>query len=381
MLPKNMTKNKGKVKAILTNFVRILLVLAFIGAFVKQRNLLLVFLVITFLATYTPLIMKKFFKIETRAEPQIVMLFIIYGVLFLSEVRGLFAGDWWDILLTFGASIILGFIGLTIIYVLYEEKIINTSSFMIVVLSFSLSFAIGSLWEIIEFILDTNLGFNLGQLGTGNTIKDLTIYAIGIFIVSFGGNLYMKNSKNNVLSGIIIRFMDKNPSLFKSKKHLEKQSEQIQDIIKKGEGPKLEFKSTLRTNLHTGDKDKNMELSTLKTLVAYLNSEGGTLLVGVSDSGFVLGLEKDAFENNDKLKLHLTNLIKQHIGRQFFPFIQYELCPIKDLHVLKIDCLPSDKRVFLKNGKEEEFYIRNGPSTSKLTGSALIDYINHKFRK
>lgn len=375
------SKTPGKVNYIVMNFVRILLVLSLITTYLKGRTLITIFLGITLLATYIPHIMKHFFNIETRAESQIVMLIFIYGVLFLSEVRGLFANYWWwDVLLTFSASIVLGFIGFTVIYSLYQERVIDTSPFMVVFLAFSISFAIGSLWEIFSFAMDRYLGFNLQQLGTGDIIKNLSIYASGALLVSFSSFIFMKYYRSNLLSSLILKFMKRNPKLFKSKKSLETPSEEISNLIKKGESPTIEFKSTLRTNLHTGNKDKNIELTVLKTLVAYLNTNGGTVLVGVSDSGSVLGLEKDSFENNDKLKLHLTNLIKHHIGRQFFPFIDYELFPIGDRHVLKITCLPSNKRVFLKSGKDEDFFVRSGPSTSKLSGPALIDYINHHFK-
>ncbi|MDP4039514.1 MAG: ATP-binding protein [Candidatus Pacearchaeota archaeon] len=371
----------GKVNTIVTNFIRILIVLALIGAYSKNRPLIMIFLILTFLATYIPRIMRKFFKIETRAETQVIMLIIIYAIFYLSEVRQFFNGNWWDNLLTFGASVILGFIGFTVVYVLYQEELIDISPFMIILLSFSLSFAIGGVWEIFEFSMDTYFGFSLQQIGTGNTITDLIIYALGSLMVSIGGYFYMKSPRNNILSSLILNFMNKNPRIFKSKKYIETSSEKLARLIQKGEGDKLEFKTTLRTNIHTGEIDKKIELSVLKTLAAYLNSEGGTLLIGVSDAGEVIGLEKDAFENNDKLNLHFANLVKQHIGRQYFQFIRYELFPLDDKHILKIDCLPSNRRVFLRDGKEEEFYVRNGPSTSRLTGSALIDYINHRFSK
>ena len=64
-------------------------------------------------------------------------------------------------------------------------------------------------------------------------------------------------------------------------------------LIKRGENEKIEFKSTLRINLHTKEQDKKVENSVLKTIVAFLNSEGGTLLIGVSDCGEIIGIEKD----------------------------------------------------------------------------------------
>ena len=62
-----------------------------------------------------------------------------------------------------------------------------------------------------------------------------------------------------------------------------------------GETTRVEFKSTLRVNLHTGQVDKKMEHSCLKTIAAFLNSHGGHLVVGINDSGVVLGVDQDGF--------------------------------------------------------------------------------------
>jgi len=110
-----------------------------------------------------------------------------------------------------------------------------------------------------------------------------------------------------------------------------------------------------------------------------LNTDGGTLIVGVNDNGDILGLDKDAFVSDDKLKLHLNNMIKNAIGPHFMHFVNYELFEIESKKILKIECISSNKRVFLKDNGVEEFYIRNGPSTIKLNGNSLIDYINNRF--
>src|SRR5690606_21501032 len=59
------------------------------------------------------------------------------------------------------------------------------------------------------------------------------------------------------------------------------------DIIRNGETRFVEFKAALRWNIHTNQPDSKIEKSALKTLVAFMNSDGGTLYVGVDDSGNV----------------------------------------------------------------------------------------------
>ncbi|MEK6792880.1 MAG: ATP-binding protein [Nanoarchaeota archaeon] len=371
--------SKMSVGLIVTNAVRLILVLGFISSFYRGRELAMAFTIVAFIATFIPKILARF-DVQTGAEMQVVVLLIVYGSLFLGEIRGLFAYLWWwDVLLKSVAGLALGFIGLTVILAFEEQELLDASPFMIITLSFALSFTLGSLWEIVEFSLDNIFDFALQRIGTGIMAHDLIIDAVTALVVSAGGYLYKKRAGGNPMSGFIVRLMKGNPKIFRSQKHLESSSDKIKSIIQKGEGPKLEFKSSLRTNLYTNAIDKNIEYSVLKTLVAYLNTDGGMLVVGVSDKGDILGLEKDAFPSSDKLKLHFNNMIKEHIGAQFMNFINYELFEIDGKSVLKIECLPSTKRVFLKENGQEEFYMRNGPSTMRLSGSALIDYITQKF--
>ena len=52
----------------------------------------------------------------------------------------------------------------------------------------------------------------------------------------------------------------------------------LTDLIGGGESDAVEFKSTLRTNLHTDQRDNRMEHAVLKTLAGFLNSDGGTVV-------------------------------------------------------------------------------------------------------
>ena len=78
----------------------------------------------------------------------------------------------------------------------------------------------------------------------------------------------------------------------------------LADLVSGGESDTVEFKSTLRVNLHTGKNDRNIEQAVLKTLAGFLNAKGGTLVVGVADNGTPLGLESDGFDT--KTAWHCT---------------------------------------------------------------------------
>lgn len=151
-------------------------------------------------------------------------------------------------------------------------------------------------------------------------------------------------------------------------------------LILAGESANLEFKSTLRWNLHANRADKAIEHSVLKTVVAFLNSEGGSLLIGVEDDGNVIGNEADNFPSDDSFLLHFGNLVNDKIGKQFSGQIQWDLRELQGAKILRVDCAPSSTAVFLKVKDGEEFYIRSGPSSVQLSTSEVLEYSKKHFR-
>ncbi len=149
-------------------------------------------------------------------------------------------------------------------------------------------------------------------------------------------------------------------------------------IVINGESEAVEFKSTLRTNLHTGSKDSRMEKSVLKTLAGFLNTNGGMLVVGVSDDGSPVGIQADKFENEDKMSLHLVNIVKARLGIRALTNIHIHFDDHDDCRVMMVKCKKSSSPVFLNDGDRERFYIRTGPSTTELSASQTQEYINQR---
>ena len=185
------------------------------------------------------------------------------------------------------------------------------------------------------------------------------------------------NRHNGLFEHTLNRFLKDNADVLGVQDRVKKE---ILKEIEDGESSKLEFKSTLRTNLKTGEKDPRMERAVLKTIVAFLNSRGGTLLIGVADDGTIVGVDLASFEGSkDKFGLHLNNLIKTQIGSEFLPFLHFTLVDFEDKSVMRVSCQISDRPVFLTDGKEQIFYVRSGPSTIDLHGMELLYYANHNF--
>ena len=155
--------------------------------------------------------------------------------------------------------------------------------------------------------------------------------------------------------------------------------DRMRSLIRKGESKTLEFKQTFSLNIHTGIKDENIRKSSLKTIVAFLNTDGGNLLIGVGDEGNVIGLGEEMtkfYKNEDKFLLHFNNLIKAKIGEDFYPFIEYRIVDIDKAKVLFVECKPSTSPCYYD---EEEFFVRTNPATDQLKGPKLVGYIKRHF--
>ena len=152
----------------------------------------------------------------------------------------------------------------------------------------------------------------------------------------------------------------------------------LKALIQTGENDKLEFKSTLRWNLHTDKTDKRMENACLKTVAAYLNSDGGVLLVGVADDGTAIGIDKDGFANEDRQLLHWNSLVKTHLGVEVIQLIRSSVQALDDKRIMVIQSQSSSRPVFFSRDNEEAFFIRAGNGTQQLKPSQVLAYIDQR---
>jgi hypothetical protein len=186
-------------------------------------------------------------------------------------------------------------------------------------------------------------------------------------------DLQLELSLNPKNTDVILEKVDSIQGPLKSLSH----EDEILSLIRKGEGKLIEFKQTFSKNIRTMQKDKEIEKSSLKNIVGFLNAEGGTLLIGVSDEGIVTGIEDDFFKTNDKYLLHFKNMINSKIGSEFYPFIYYGIFTVLGKKVLKVDCKASSVPCFYE---ENEFYVRTNPATDKLEGRRQMEYIKMRFK-
>ncbi|MBD2148610.1 putative DNA binding domain-containing protein [Pseudanabaena sp. FACHB-1277] len=156
----------------------------------------------------------------------------------------------------------------------------------------------------------------------------------------------------------------------------------IEELIQLGESDTLEFKSSLQWDVRENTKNEKLQDSVLKSIAAFLNSEGGTVIIGVEDNGNLFGLEKDiqSFKDPrnrtlDNFERHLVELIKNKIGIKFLPYLKIRFTKINDQDICGVYVRKASQAAFLKSERGLELYVRTGNSTRSLSVPEIYDYL------
>ena len=130
----------------------------------------------------------------------------------------------------------------------------------------------------------------------------------------------------------------------------------IDQLMAQPEGKTLEFK-----------RDLSSPKSLLKTLVAFANTAGGRLVIGVDDQRKIVGVEQPLDDEE-----RLCNLIADTISPRLVPNV--ELITVEGKTLLVVEVFVSGARPhWLKaEGPEHGVYVRLG-STHRQADQALID--------
>ena len=157
----------------------------------------------------------------------------------------------------------------------------------------------------------------------------------------------------------------------------------ILDLLNKNEHENLEFKSTFRWDIRQNTVNHILEKSVMKTIAAFLNSQGGRLIMGVDDNKAVVGLASDygslIRKDADGFENHFTQVFHNMIGAEFRQFVKLNWSQVDGKECCLVSVSPSHKPVYLKSDNSgEEFYIRTGNGTTALKLSETNAYIDSR---
>ncbi len=195
--------------------------------------------------------------------------------------------------------------------------------------------------------------------------RDIDIFFLNVAISAIG-----------VIAGTILyRYKKRKP-----KKELT--TSDVLTLIEKGENAKVEFKSSLRHDYRQIKTDKNLESAILKSIAGFLNSNGGTLIIGVDDDGGILGLENDYWslkkESKDGFEQRLMLIVSNEFGKDICSKIHVSFHRIRDKEICSLSIIPSKRPVYFEENNQTVFFLRTGNVTKPLSTSETVKYLDLK---
>lgn len=152
----------------------------------------------------------------------------------------------------------------------------------------------------------------------------------------------------------------------------------LSELLAKDEHERLEFKSSLRFDHHTGKVNRELEKAAMKTVAAFLNSDGGRVVVGIDNEGRPVGLEYDYATiqkpSSDGFEIHFTQVFSAMIGPEFRHLVKLWFEKYEGKDVCVVDVVQSARPVYLKADNTEHFFVRTGNTTTALTLSEVEAY-------
>lgn len=170
-----------------------------------------------------PGIFSRRMRVSIPPEFELLAILFVFASLFLGEVGGYYERFWWwDVMLHTGSGLLLGILGFLLVYLLNSQPDIRLSMSpgFVALFAFVFAVAVGALWEIFEFTMDSVFGMNMQKpmladdSGLTDTMFDLIVDTVGALVISLIGYIYMKQDTHSFIERWIRKFSDANPHLF-----------------------------------------------------------------------------------------------------------------------------------------------------------------------
>lgn len=155
----------------------------------------------------------------------------------------------------------------------------------------------------------------------------------------------------------------------------------IRMVLQNGEDEGTEYKSSLRWDTRAGKVSRQVEHATLKSLAGFMNCRGGTLVLGVSDEGAPLGLQADLNtlkrRDEDGFEQYLIQMASLRIGTRVCPGLHVMFHEVDGRRVCRVSVEPAPEPVFVREGDDQQFFLRTGNATRNLNVEEAMHYISH----
>lgn len=149
------------------------------------------------------------------------------------------------------------------------------------------------------------------------------------------------------------------------------------------EGERVEFKASARWDTQFGKTNKALEEAVVCTLAGFLNHEGGSVFVGVADSGEIVGIEPDyrtlKRPDRDGFEQFVMGLVKHALGGDVCARVHVRFRSADGKEVCQIAVEPAERPVYCQNGAVARYFLRMGNSTRELDVREAMRHIAQRW--
>lgn len=154
-------------------------------------------------------------------------------------------------------------------------------------------------------------------------------------------------------------------------------------LIEQGEAIDVEFKSSAFHSYKPEVPEKVITGGVLKTVAAFLNTEGGTLGIGIADDGTVLGIDSDLTAKKfdlDKYENALHSLLIDNLGMLPAHRCKVAFEQLDEKTVCRIDVTAGITPTYANTDKGKGiFFVRQGNTTRALDTKETVTYVAERF--
>lgn len=154
-------------------------------------------------------------------------------------------------------------------------------------------------------------------------------------------------------------------------------------LLQAGEGEQVEFKASARWDAKQGRMNKDLEEAVAKTIAGFLNHRGGTLLVGVGNSGQVIGVQDDyrtlKRQDRDGFEQFVVTLVKTSLGGDVCPLVHVGFLGIEGKDVCRIVVEPSPRPVYCRDAGVARYFLRTGNGTRELDVREAMEHVAQRW--
>ena len=168
--------------------------------------------------TMSPAVLAPRLNVRIPAEFQLLAIAFVFATLFLGEVLRYYDRfAWWDTALHAFSGLLMGVFGFLLVYLLNENRRVDLQlrPRFVAFFAFLFAVAVGTFWEIFEFVVDQLFGTGMQSGGLYDTMLDLMFDAVGAAAISFFAWWYLRRGERSFVARWVHKFISRNPRLFR----------------------------------------------------------------------------------------------------------------------------------------------------------------------